>query len=140
MRNIHVNPLALGKFTIKSMGRESAMSASSPLDSSLRSTTTQNKCSNFGKPGHLVRDCRSRKHVTVDRFNVAAFTKQMNMITQCKNRMNNGTTSNSSGYSNTNRYGKSWNNSHNRNRYTVTLITLITYKIMDLSITRIQRL
>lgn len=53
MRSIDVNRLARGVPVGKSMGRESATLALSPLDSSLRSVKSQNKCFNGGKGGHL---------------------------------------------------------------------------------------
>lgn len=58
--NICVNGLDRGKSMKKSVGGKSAMFAL-PLDSSSRSIISRSKCFNSGKPGHLMRDCRSRK-------------------------------------------------------------------------------
>ncbi|CAM9980923.1 unnamed protein product, partial [Sphacelaria rigidula] len=61
MRNSYVNRLARGKSARKPVGRESAMYASSPLDSYSNSTLSHNKCFNCGKPGHISRNCRYMK-------------------------------------------------------------------------------
>ena len=116
MRNIYVNRLARGKSATKSVGRESAM-FSSPLDSSSRSAKPRIKCFACGKPGHVMRDCRSRKQQNGRKVKWCSLHKtNKHDNSECKNQLNNVSSRGSSGNNHSNnRQGNNRNSETNNN-------------------------
>lgn len=93
------------------------MNASSTLDSSSRSTKSQNECYNCGKPGGLMRDCRARKQRNGRQLKWCSFHRSNKFdTTECKDQMNDENACGSSGKNSKNRQGNNRNNIHNRNR------------------------
>ncbi|CAM9355662.1 unnamed protein product, partial [Sphacelaria rigidula] len=61
MRNMYSNCVARGILSKGIRGRDSAMIATTPLDSSATPTKFAGKRFSCGRPGHQSRDCRSKR-------------------------------------------------------------------------------
>ncbi|CAM9523918.1 unnamed protein product, partial [Sphacelaria rigidula] len=61
MRNMYSNRVARGILSKGERGRDSAMIATSPLDSTATPTKSAGRCFSCNRPGHQSRNCRSKR-------------------------------------------------------------------------------